>query len=95
MATRKTVLEYAARIGATVTVRYFGDNLDVMIDAPAGRAWACDGDLHCLVGNQNNGRLPPLWTDLMERMRAGLGDCPDGGLAANCERCAPESDDDR
>jgi hypothetical protein len=78
----------AAKLGAVVREEK-GGWLDCRIEAPHGKVWACDGDIHELVGSCNNG--PKEWgyamrADLLYRMRHGLLDCP----IADCEWCNPE-----
>lgn len=68
----------AAKLGAVVREEVGGWR-DCTVTAPAGMVWACDGDIHELVGACNVG--PKEWgyamrADLLERMRPDLSRAP-------------------
>ena len=84
MKTRTDLRRAASKWNATLTFISDGPELDVEVEAPAGKLWACD-DLHALVGCQDRDfdSVGGVYADLLDRMESGLTPC----TAPGCEWC--------
>jgi hypothetical protein len=88
--TLSTLRRAAAKHGGTLDVCDVGRTVDVNIDAPDGKLWACD-ELHWLCVSWHKGMgehsgKHEYIADAIERMARGVVDCPD----AECEVCHPD-----
>ena len=91
-----TLRKEAAKRGATVEHRHIGKWHSCNVDAPAGKVWACSGDIHSLVvewqdvpgDDRNHAWRNDAIADALSRMAYGLSDCDD----LNCDYCHPEQE---
>jgi hypothetical protein len=71
------VEQLATTLGAKVIVDRIGGSVEVQVEAPHGKVWACTGDIHAIVAPQFMGlpSMPEIWASLLEDMQYGLADC--------------------
>lgn len=85
MNTLKQVRALAAQLGAKVEDDKIDNAHECLVEAPHGKVWMCCG-VHELVDSTNR-PWKPDYADVLNRMRYGLENYPEG-LA--CEWCYPD-----
>ena len=92
--TKADLRRAASRFGGTLDEQVYGGSLDaIIVDAPAGKLWACDA-IHILSvpwwTRQAAGDEAATWNDdavrdAISRLESGVMPCED----AECEYCHP------
>lgn len=74
-AKKSEVLRLAKALGVEVEEDLDSNGGSIYCDAPAGKVFAADPDLHGIVARYFTGDKPEAWADLLNRMSEGLEDC--------------------
>jgi hypothetical protein len=79
------VEKLATTLGAKVVVDRIGGDVEIQVEAPQGKVWACMGDVHALVAPQFMGLpyMPEMWASLLKDMQYGLAHCE----TPDCDWC--------
>jgi hypothetical protein len=84
---RRKVEARAKELGAKLVIRNEGnfttDRKEVLIEAPKGHVWKCEGYhelVHSVPGHMS---ITPLWTEALARMEGGVEPCD----TEDCDWC--------